>query len=110
MNHVAEKIFQFCVCVCVYVSLIADGKSHHLTVAEDGELGHHGHFVWLSVSCSEASGFGVLGLETGLPQAFEVNGVYSHQTSQSRIEHIRLDKTGNMAWRKKKKKTEEVIV
>lgn len=72
-------------------------RKSNLTYVKDRELGHHGNFVRLSVSCIKVPGFGVLGLETGLPKAFEVNGIYSHQSSHSWIKHICIDKTGNMA-------------
>lgn len=38
-----------------------------LTDVEDGQLGHHWNFIYVSVAPGEGPHLGVLGLEAGLP-------------------------------------------
>lgn len=69
-----------------------------LTDVVDRQLGHHGDFVGVAVAPHEAPHLGVLGLEAGLPQPLEVDGVDGNQTSQSRVQHVRLDQAGDVTW------------
>lgn len=69
-----------------------------LTDVEDGQLGHHGDFVDGPIAPGEGPHFGVLGLEAGLPQAFEVDGVESDQAGQGRVQHVCFDQAGDVTW------------
>lgn len=69
-----------------------------LTDVEDGKLGHHWNFVYVPVAPGEGPHLGVLRLEAGLPQAFEVDGVDSDQAGQSRVQHVRFDQAGDVTW------------
>lgn len=50
------------------------------------------------VAAGEGPHLGVLWLEAGLPQAFEVDGVDSHQAGQRRVQHVRFDQAGDVTW------------
>lgn len=67
-----------------------------LTDVVDRQLGHHGDFVGVAVAHGEGPHLGVLGLEAGLPHPLEVDGVEDDQTSQNRVQHVRLDQAGNV--------------
>lgn len=67
-----------------------------LTDVEDGELGHHWNFRDVPVAPGEVPQLGVLGLEAGLPQTFEVDGVDSDQAGQSRVQHVCFDQAGDV--------------
>lgn len=69
-----------------------------LTNVVDRQLGHHGDFVGVAIAPDEAPHLGVLGLEAGLPQPLEVDGVDGDQTSQSWVQHICLDQAGDVTW------------
>lgn len=69
-----------------------------LTDVVDGQLGHHWDFIDGPVAPGEGPHLGVLGLEAGLPQAFEVDGVESNQAGQSRIQHVCFDQAGDVTW------------
>lgn len=56
-----------------------------LTDVEDGELGHHWNFMYVAIAPGKGPHLGVLGLEAGLPQTFEVDGVDSDQAGQCRV-------------------------
>ena len=71
-----------------------------LTHVEDWELGHHWNFIYISITPSEGPHLSVLGLEAGLPQAFEVDSVNSDQTGLLRIQHVCFDQAGDVTWNK----------
>lgn len=50
------------------------------------------------VAAGEGPHLGVLWLEAGLPQAFEVDGVDSDQAGQRRVQHVRFDQAGDVTW------------
>lgn len=69
-----------------------------LTDVEDRELGHHWNFIYVPVAPGKWPHLGVLGLEAGLPQTFEVDGVDSDQAGQSRVQHVCFDQAGDVTW------------
>lgn len=50
------------------------------------------------VATGEGPHLGVLWLEAGLPQAFEVDGVDSDQAGQLRVQHVCFDQAGDLTW------------